>query len=67
VVARLVARDLGNRFPDSPEAAIDTFQHSLSIANAYHRRLVREDVVLELTRLFQLENESKADVSPPLS
>src|ERR1700730_9434399 len=50
---RFVARDMGNQFPDDSEAAREfAFRHSLSIANAFHRRLMRADVTAELTRLF---------------
>jgi hypothetical protein len=40
--------------------------HRLTIAYAFHRKLCRKDVVVELTRLYQLKIESKAetDISP---
>jgi hypothetical protein len=41
---RFVARDRGNQFPDDSEAAMEfAFRHSLSIADAFHRRLMRAD------------------------
>jgi hypothetical protein len=58
---RLVARDVGNRFPDSSEEAMEfTFRNSLAIANAYQRQLVRGDVVAAITELFE---QSKVDHS----
>jgi len=50
----------------SERAAVMEFvrSHRLSIAHAFHQRLVRGDVVLELTRLYRLEIASKVDVSP---
>ncbi len=51
-----VARDVGKRYQtktERNEAEAFARWHRLSIANAFERKLVRKDVVEELTRLFE--------------
>ena len=56
VIAKEVAKSYQTK--SERDAATEfVLQHRLSIANEFHRRLVRGDVVLELTRLFEQAKE----------
>lgn len=51
-----MARDVGGRYQtktERDEAEAFASSHRLSIANAFECKLVRKDVVEELTRLFE--------------
>ena|ERR1700730_3846448 len=52
----VIAREVGKRYQtktERDEAEAFARSHRLSIANAFERKLVRKDVVEELTRLFE--------------
>jgi hypothetical protein len=61
----VIAREVGKRFDTHSErSAAEAFvrSHRLSIANAFHRKLVRKDVAAELSALYA--ERHKTEVSP---
>ena len=65
----IIAREVARRFAPGPERlGVKTFVHShrLTIASAFERRLVRRDVVAELTRLYQLNRADPANSEPAI-
>jgi hypothetical protein len=59
-IAKIV-REVGRKYETNSErTAAEAFvrSHRLSIANAFERKLVRKDVVAELTRLYRAQKDN---------
>ena len=51
----VIAHEVSNHYDGAERKAAKEFarSHRLSIAHAFHRKLVRKDVVVELSRLYE--------------